>query len=304
MKKRSQSQNRRIAIQNGNKPLLGFCGQGFVGSNMADDFETRGYKVIRYSLDKEYLKNKNKIKTADIVFFAVPTPTTPNGFDDSILEKVLSLVGKGKIAVIKSTIIPGTTEKFQKKFKDIIILHSPEFLTEKTAKYDAKFPDRNIVGYLPSKRGSEASAYKVLDILPNAPYRAVMRAQEAEMVKYGNNCWFYFKVVYMNILYEICQSKKIDFEIVKKAMSFDPRIGHTHLDVVHQGGRGAGGGCLIKDLSAFSILYDEANDVRGKMVLLEIQAKNIQLLIDSGKDIGLLSGVYGDKLIDELKKLK
>jgi UDP-glucose 6-dehydrogenase len=70
----------------------------------------------------------------------------PEGFDDSIVREVIKLVGKGKVAVIKSTIIPGTAESIQKENKDIFVMHSPEFLTEVTAAYDAEHPDRNIIG--------------------------------------------------------------------------------------------------------------------------------------------------------------
>ena len=116
--------------------LIGFIGQGFIGKNYADDFEDRNFNIIRYDLEN-YKNNKEKIKNCAIVFIAVPTPTTINGFDSSILENVLSLVGENKIAVIKSTIQVGTTRTLQNKYKDITIIHSPEFLTEKDAKKDA-----------------------------------------------------------------------------------------------------------------------------------------------------------------------
>ena len=67
------------------KPLIGFIGQGFIGKNYADDFEQRNYKVVRYALEGTYAGNKDRIKECDIVFIAVPTPTTPEGFDLSIV---------------------------------------------------------------------------------------------------------------------------------------------------------------------------------------------------------------------------
>ncbi len=125
---------------------IGFIGQGFIGRHMADDFAERGYRVVRYALEPAYSENKDNIAACDIVFIAVPTPTTPHGFDSSILEAVLPLVGVGKIAVIKSTMLPRTTARLQKLFPDIIVLHSPEFLREKSAREDTKSPLRNIVG--------------------------------------------------------------------------------------------------------------------------------------------------------------
>ncbi|TSD00351.1 MAG: UDP-glucose/GDP-mannose dehydrogenase dimerization [Parcubacteria group bacterium Greene1014_15] len=112
---------------------IGFIGQGWIGKNYANDFEQRGFSVVRYAKEPEYAGTRKDIATCDIVFIAVPTPTTEAGFDDSIVRAVLPLIGKGKTAVIKSTILPGTTESIQKQFPDVFVFHSPEFLTEATA---------------------------------------------------------------------------------------------------------------------------------------------------------------------------
>src|SRR5882672_9533688 len=102
---------------------VGFIGQGFIGKNYADDFEDRGLDVVRYSLESQYVGNRDEISNCDVVFIAVPTPTTPQGFDYSLIREVLPLVKESKIAVIKSTVIPGTTEILQKEFPKIFILH-------------------------------------------------------------------------------------------------------------------------------------------------------------------------------------
>jgi UDP-N-acetyl-D-mannosaminuronate dehydrogenase len=94
-----------MAKKNG-KPTIGFIGQGYIGKNYADDYEERGYKVTRYSLEPAYVHNKDAIRDCDIVFVAVWTPTTPKGFDVSVVESVLPLVKKGGIVVLKSTVIP------------------------------------------------------------------------------------------------------------------------------------------------------------------------------------------------------
>ncbi len=101
---------------------IGFIGQGYVGKNTANDFESRGQDVVRYSLESEYVGNRGGIATCDIVFIAVPTPTTPTGFDFSIVREALGLVGEGKIAVIKSTLLPGTTDTLQSEHEHITIL--------------------------------------------------------------------------------------------------------------------------------------------------------------------------------------
>jgi nucleotide sugar dehydrogenase len=276
---------------------IGFIGQGWIGKNYAENFYERGYEVVRYSQEDPHIHNKEEIKHCDIVFVAVPTPSTTDGFDDSILQSVLPYVGPNKIAVIKSTILPGTTEKMQKLFPEITILHSPEFLTEATAKYDASNPDRNIIGYVDG-RGEEA-AKKVMDVLPNSAYKAIIPVNEAELIKYAGNCWFYFKVVYINMIYDLATKMGMNYETIKKALGFDPRIGFTHLEPVHKSGRGAGGHCFIKDFAALSRMYREhfeGDDPTGSALLKMMEKKNIELLRQSGKDLDLLSGVYGKNI--------
>ncbi len=275
------------------KIKIGFIGQGFIGKNYADDFEERGYEVIRYDRG-QFPENKEKIATCDFVFIAVPTPTTPHGFDDSILQNVLPLVGKGKVAIIKSTIKVGTVNKMQKLFSDIIVMHSPEFLTEKTAAQDARHPDRNIIGVTdPNNTQLQALAKKIISLLPKAPYELICSAEHAEIIKYANNCWFYFKVVFMNTLYDLEQKHNLDHEVVKTALAADPRVGSTHLDVVHQGGRGAGGHCFIKDFEAYINMLKEAGLIEQVKACEAIRDLNLQYLRGTGKNLDLIKDIYG-----------
>lgn len=272
---------------------IGFIGQGFIGKNYADDFEKRGYNIVRYDID-QYADNKEKIKDCDITLIAVPTPSTPDGFDDSIIEQVLPLIGKDKIAVIKSTIKVGTARKMQEKFPDIIVMHSPEFLTEKTAAHDAQHPDRNIVGITdPENKELYKKAELVLSVLAPAPYNLITKVENAELIKYGGNCWFYVKVIFMNILYDLAQKYDIDYDDVKEGMMHDLRIGPTHLNVIHQGGRGAGGHCFIKDFEAFIEMTKEVDMPEHLEILEKIRDLNLKYMYDTGKDLDLLKGVYG-----------
>lgn len=273
---------------------IGFIGQGFIGKNYANDFEERGYDIVRYDLEK-YPENKDKIKDCDIVFIAVPTPTTPQGFDDSIVEEVLALVGKGKIAVIKSTLRVGTTRKMQKLYPDITIMHSPEFLRELTAAADARRPDRNIVGIVnPEDKELYKKAELVLSTLAPAPYNLITLSEQAEMIKYGGNCFLYFKVVFMNILYDMAQKQNLDYDVITEAMSHDARIGKSHLQVVHKGGRGAGGNCFIKDFEAMIEMLHQHDLHDQKEAVEAVRKLNVKYLKDSGKDLHLLNGVYGE----------
>lgn len=287
---------------------LGFIGQGWIGRHLADHFADRGFSVVRYDITKKYRKNKEAIALCDVVFIAVPTPTTPSGFNDRILRSVVPLVGKGKIAVIKSTVVPGTTDSVQAENPDVIVLHSPEFLREVSAKHDVDNPDRNIVG-IPSDFYDDTefqkAAARVMKLLPHAPYATVCKAVEAELTKYGGNNFLYTKVVFMNLLYDAASAVGARFDIVATNMRADPRIGFSHMQPIHQydhmasqKGRGAGGHCFIKDFAAFREFYERAypSDTEGVALLKILEMKNNTLLKKSGKDIPLLKGVYGRHL--------
>lgn len=282
------------------KPLVGFIGQGWIGRSYADDFEARGYEVVRYALEAPYVENKEKIANCDIVLVAVPTPTTAEGFDDSILRSVLPLVGTGKIAVIKSTMRPGTTHALQEAFPNIVVMHAPEFLREANAAYDAAHPTRNLIGIVEEAHRGAAAA--VLAVLPKAPYEKVMDAKAAELAKYAGNVFLAMKVVYANVLADFAEALEIPYEEVRDALAADPRVGPSHLAVLDASGhtdkkgRGAGGHCFIKDMEAFRMQYKElVQDAEGRALLAALVAKNNALLRASDKDIDLLEGVYGTK---------
>ncbi len=279
---------------------IGFIGQGWIGKHYADDFEARGYSVVRYGLEAEYAGNKDAISECDIVFIAVPTPTTTEGFDDSILVSVLSLVGEGKIAVLKSTMLPGTTEKLQEQFSHIIIVNSPEFLRESNAAHDAAHPERNIIGIPTDTPVHTQAADRVLAVLPPAPYAKVLSARAAELVKYAGNVFLTLKVVYANMLFDLTSALDTNYDAVREALGADSRIGPSHLSPVdasghtNVSGRGAGGHCFIKDLEAFRQLYDAVvADPKGSALFESVVQKNTQLLKDSGKDLDLLAATYG-----------
>lgn len=274
---------------------LGFIGQGYVGKNYADDFEKRGYSLVRYALEEPFIHNKEAIKDCDIVFIAVPTPTTPQGFDSSIVEKSLSLLRDGSIAVIKSTVLPGTIASWQEKYPSINILFSPEFLREATAAEDAAHPYTNIVGYADKRPESVRAAELVMSILPEAKTKIFCTSTEAEIIKYLQNVSGYINIVTFNIFYDLSQKLGADWEPILKAMQADPDVPSRFANPVHKSGRGAGGHCLIKDMAALREIYEATNptDKNGGSFLKMAEEKNKELLKNSGKDMDLLQGVYG-----------
>jgi UDPglucose 6-dehydrogenase len=275
---------------------IGCIGQGFVGKNLSDNLETRGYEVVRYSLDVEYANNKNQLGDCDVVYIAVPTPTTPKGFDYSIVDAVLSLVGVGNIAVIKSTLLPGTTNSLQAKHSDKIVLFSPEFLSEKTAAYDIANPIVNVVGMPIDNAQYRAAAETVLSTMPICEFTYTVDASSAELYKYAHNLNGYFRVILANLLHDLGATAGAKWSDVKQMMDTDVMMSPYYNDPIHNGGRGAGGNCFIKDMAAFRHMYETAvaGDSLGLAVLQALEKKNRELLDATNKSQDLLRGVYGE----------
>lgn len=274
---------------------IGCIGQGFVGKNIADNFETRGYSVVRYALEPEYALNRRHIRDCDVVFIAVPTPTTPHGFDYSIVEEMVGLVGEGKIAVVKSTLLPGTTRKIQDKYPSKVVLFSPEFLCESTAAYDVANPMLNIMGLSYDSAGHRKAAGEVMRILPKSDHNFIVRAEAAELFKYAHNINGYMRVVLSNLLYDTAEKMGTNWADVKLIMDSDPMMSPYYNSPIHKSGRGAGGHCFIKDMAAFRMLYEALNagDEKGIAVFRSMEAKNLELLRKTNKDQDLVDGVYG-----------
>ncbi len=274
---------------------IGFVGQGFIGKNLANNFETRGYKdIVRYSLESEYVSNKDKIKECDVVFFALPTPTTQNGFDDSILVNTINEVTKeGQIIVVKSTVIPNTLRDLSCKHKDRIILHSPEFLTEATAREDTDNPERNIIGIATDADTDVAKS--IIAILPKAPYNTICSYEESSLIKYAGNCYFYVKNMFFNIMFDLAVAYNCSYDVIREAVINDSRIHRVHTEPTHKNGRGAGGDCLVKDFATLrQLCIDSMLPLEFLTVIRANEKMNIALLKSSNKDLDILHGVYGE----------
>lgn len=231
-----------------NTEKIGIMGVGMVGGALKRFFDELHVPLYVYDKYKK-LGSVEEVNKADVVFICVPTPyDRKKGFLlTHVSEAIRSLCGE-KIVVIKSTVIPGTTESFQKKYPQHSFLFNPEFLVEATAYENMVHPDRQIVGYTEkSKNLSE----KILSFLPKAPFVSIISSTEAEMVKYTNNTFLATKVIFANQIYDLCKSLHINYDNIKECVAADPRIGKSHMDVAHRGYRGYGGKCFPKDMKAF-----------------------------------------------------
>jgi len=229
-------------------PRIAVMGIGWVGGSVARYFQDAGRGPLLYDPPKG-LGSAADLARADVLFVCVPTPfdQVRGGFDLSCVEQALAAIPAGKTVVIKSTVLPGSTEELQRRYPRHRLLFNPEFLREKTADADLRRPDRQIVGYTAESR---ADAQLVLDLLPPAPFTRIMPATEAEMVKYFGNAFLAMKVVFANQIYDVCSRLGVSYDQVSECAAADPRIGASHLQVHCDGYRGYGGHCFPKDVRA------------------------------------------------------
>jgi UDPglucose 6-dehydrogenase len=131
-----------------NKINIGIIGFGFVGSSVAYGFSPQtGYDSADIRIyDKVPSKSTHSLEevlnNSDFIFISVPTPSNPDGsINLDILEGAIAEISahgtkSGAIVLVRSTITPGTTRRFQKNYSNLNIVFNPEFLTERSAKLD------------------------------------------------------------------------------------------------------------------------------------------------------------------------
>ena len=275
-----------------NKRSIGVIGQGFVGGSLTTVFAERGLEVYVYDkmgkvavggrdvcmergvANRSVNNFVNACESASsfskVYFICLPTPMFEDGEADlSIVEgvlKELSQIPGERIAVIKSTVPPGSTEKWNKMFEGtgLRIVFNPEFLREATALDDMRNQDRIILG------GPRPHINKVKQVFeaafPNVPIIKTS-SSTAEMVKYVTNIHLAVKVSLANEFYQICealdkQGANIDYDKCIEYATMDKRLGASHWkvpgpmsdDITGEPVRGYGGSCFCKDINALRVV--------------------------------------------------
>lgn len=261
------------------KRKIGIIGVGVVGGALARYLkEVRKIAPIIFDPPKG-IGAPAEINKADIVFIAVPTPIHKRlGYGLRPLSQALEALKAPKTVVIKSTILPGTTQYFQRRYPSNTILFNPEFLRAKSAYNDFCKPDRQIIGYA-SNRGKKI-APAIFSLLPKAPFQRAVPSGAAEAIKCFANAFLATKVIFANQVFDFCHALGINYDAVRDGIGADRRIGPSHLDVFKDGYRGFAGTCLPKDLDAILVLAKKLK-VEPRL-FLAVRAVNKKLLEEKG----------------------
>ena len=258
-----------------NGPKIGIVGLGFVGSAIRNAMEDR---CDLYLVDKDPTKGTHTfadLKDCEGIFVSVPTPFGNDGkCDTSILEYVLEqLKDYTGVIISKCTAPPLVYKELNSRYPNLV--HAPEFLTAANATTD----------YLNGKFiiiGGRVKAYldqaeKIIKWgQPNALSVAHCSIEEASLAKYTINSFLATKVTFMNEIYHLAQAIGADYQHIANMVSFDDRIGDSHMRVPGPDGSfGFGGMCFPKDTSA---LLRYAEDVGIQMNVLDAAVKKNTLL--------------------------
>ncbi len=217
-----------------------------------------------------------KILGTDVTFISVGTPSLPDGGIDLTciksaihdLGEILSKKATRHVVVVKSTVIPGTTQNIiiplledasgKKVGKDIGVAVNPEFLREGEVLHFSRDPFRIVIG------ASDEQTSSIVEALYREFSAPMVKTDvtTAEMIKYASNTYLATRLSFINEIGNICKVLGVDVSKVAQGMGYDPRIGDQFLNA----GVGFGGSCLPKDLSA---LISKAKTLNCEAELLQ-----------------------------------
>ncbi|EEB73930.1 UDP-glucose/GDP-mannose dehydrogenase family protein [Thermococcus sp. AM4] len=259
----------------------------------------------KYRATKDY---RDAILNSEVTFIAVGTPSREDGsIDLTYVKQAAEEIGKilkekdnYHVVVVKSTVLPGTTENVvkpilekesgKKAFEDFGLAMNPEFLREGVALKDFLNPDRIVIGV------QDERTKKVLEELykPIDAPKLFTDIKTAEMIKYASNAFLATKISFANEIGNICKKLGIDSWKVFEGVGLDHRISPHFFRT----GIGWGGSCFPKDVKALirkaeeigedPIILKAVVEVNEKqpLKLIELLKKHVPELRD--KRIGVL----------------
>ena len=233
-------------------------------------FESDLQEKLADSVTKGNLKclvnqTKKTVIESDLTFVAVGTPSKPDGsIDLKFIESSARDIGGAlsqkesyHVVIIKSTVVPGTTQNIVKPILEeeskktcgveFGLCMNPEFLRQGSAFQDTINADRLVIGAFDKRSGGVLEdLYKVF-YGSRVPPIIKTSLSTAELIKYASNSMLATKISFINTIANICERiPGADVKVVATAMGLDRRIGPLFLDA----GLGYGGSCFPKDVKA------------------------------------------------------
>jgi UDPglucose 6-dehydrogenase len=222
---------------------------------------------------------------ARVHFIGVGTPQKAGShaadltYVDAAVNGLLPYLADGDVVVGKSTVPVGTAARLAQVIESAgsgaTLVWNPEFLREGFAVKDTISPDRLVYGVPAGAAGERATA------LLNEVYVSATAAQTplvvtdyatAELVKVAANAFLATKISFINAMAEIAEVSGADVTQLADAIGYDARIGRKFLNA----GVGFGGGCLPKDIRAFTARAEELGRGESVAFLKEVDAINLR----------------------------
>ncbi|CAH0204085.1 UDP-glucose 6-dehydrogenase [Arthrobacter sp. Bi83] len=248
-------------------------------------FEPGLKKLLRKMLESGRLRftsDFSAARDADVHFLCVGTPQEPDSpaadlrYVDAALERLAPELGRHCLIAGKSTVPIGTAERLTANIQASApagtlaeLAWNPEFLREGHAVEDTLHPDRLVFG-VPSAWARDRLAECYAPIITEGTPVVITDLATAELVKAAANSFLATKISYINAMAEICEATGADVSLLAKALSYDNRIGGRFL----KPGLGFGGGCLPKDIRAFTHRARELGVGQAVGFLQEVDAIN------------------------------
>ncbi|MEN2740526.1 UDP-glucose/GDP-mannose dehydrogenase family protein [Microbacterium sp. X-17] len=219
---------------------------------------------------------------ADVHFVGVGTPQVRDGYAadltyvNAAIDALLPHLRPGDVVAGKSTVPVGTAAALAERVEPTgaTLVWNPEFLREGWAVKDTIDPDRLVVGV--PVDGGERAAQILREVYHTAVAKEtpflVTDLATAELVKVAANAFLATKISFINAMAEIAEVSGADVTQLADAIGHDVRIGRRFLGA----GIGFGGGCLPKDIRAFSARAEELGRSESVAFLREVDAINLR----------------------------
>lgn len=156
---------------------------------------------------------------------------------------------KGLIA-IRCTVSPVYLQTWTTMWPNLKIIHFPEFMKQGDDEYLDK-PWVLVLGG-DKKLTVPFGIWLVDNGYGHEEQWLHCTLTESALIKLHQNAGLALKVTYANIMYETCEQYGADYEVVRKGVAADVRVGPGHLQVPGEHGYGFNGHCLPKDMKCLN----------------------------------------------------